>query len=46
VYEKMYRSYQPILPVFGADTEGGATDILGVIDAATLEKFMSKGKIS
>ena len=46
VYEKMYRSEQPILPVFGADTEGGATEILGVIDAATLEKFMSKGKIS
>lgn len=47
VYEKMYRTNQPILPVFNTDTEGGSeAEILGVIDAAKLEIFMSKGKIS
>jgi hypothetical protein len=43
VYEKMYRTNQPILPVFNTYTEGGSeAEILGVIDAATLETFMSK----
>lgn len=46
VYEKMYRSYQPILPVLGVYTEGKEAEILGVIDVVTLENFMSQGKIS